>query len=679
MKLAGMPVMRLGRYNTGCYASAWRIAAIVIISAGEAFADAPAAMQSSQTIISRLSMVFNSFWAVLAPVVASFGSIPEELVASAQEILASSMTMGRSELLVGTISLLGMMALPGLWGKLLRERWSRQIPNAFEHIWQRFALDCGLTVVVAFVAILINELVSAHKSLAGGLAAALVDFGFRFFVAMIVLAILLRPREAAIRLLPGDDATVSGITVRMGVAVAVAIGFTAIIPSLLQAGMNWPTGQAFAIVVGTVAAIFGYGAADRYLSGLPDVSSHWHKAKTGAAVLFWLCWCYGVITLDFPFFEATVASGIILTIGYVFDRVMLKAAATSETIENPKKRALGMAISKGLRRTSHVIVFLALCIVMARWGAAAFEGTIREARWTAAESAVGEAALVVCLGYCIFELISIWIQSTFERPRVNTMPGDDEDVAPASRLSTVVPLLQGAVGFTILAVTVLVAISKLGVDITPVLAGAGILGLAISFGSQSLVRDVVAGIFYMADDAFRVGEYIEAAKLRGTIEKISIRSMRLRHHNGHVHTIAFGQLGFVTNFSRDWVTMKFNLRLNKSSDFEAVRKVTKRLGQELLLDEEYGSEFIQPLKLQGLAEVADTALVFRFKFTVKPGKSTVVQRLAMKRILKAFAENGIEFANNAVFVQSDESDHSMKRAAAAADINFDRRAAAQAP
>jgi small-conductance mechanosensitive channel len=678
MMFARMPLMGSGRNATACCACARWVAAFVILFAQEAFADAPTGMQPSQTVIARLSIVFNSMWAALAPVMASFGSIPEELVTSIRDILASSTTQGRGELLVGSISLFVMMTLPGLWGKLLRDRWGGQTSNAFEQVWKRFALDCGFTVAVAIVAVLINELVSEHKTLAGGLAAALVDFGFRFFVAMMVLAILSRPREAAIRLLPGNDATVSGITVWLGVAVALAIGFTAVIPSLLQAGMKWPTAQAFAIFVGTFVTLFGYQAANRYLAGLPDVSSHWHKAKTAAAVFFWLCWCYGVIRLDFPFFESVVTSGIILTISYVVDRVMVKAAATSEVIDDPKKRALGMAISKGLRRINHVVAVLALSVVMARWGKAVFEGTVREAGWTAAESAVSEAALVVCLGYCLFEFISIWIQSTFERPRVNTMPGDDEDVAPASRLSTVVPLLQGAVGFAILAVTALVAIAKLGIDITPILAGAGILGLAISFGSQSLVRDVVAGIFYMADDAFRVGEYIEAAKLRGTIEKISIRSMRLRHHNGHVHTIAFGQLGFVTNFSRDWVTMKFNLRLRKDSDFETVRKVTKRLGQELLLDDEYGSEFIQQLKLQGLAEVTDTALVFRFKFTVKPGKPTVVQRLAMKRLLKAFAENGIEFANNAVFVQSDESDRSTNRAAAA-DANLDRRAAAQAP
>jgi moderate conductance mechanosensitive channel len=540
----------------------WLMAtAFLVVTATESVAEVPANMPATQTVVARLSMVFNAVWAVLAPVAGSFSSIPKELMAAIRAILASSATSGKGELLAGAASLFAMMLLPGLWGVLMRKLTRGQSADAFGHIWQRFGLDCGLALAVAIFAVLMTELLSAHETLAGGLAVALVDLGFRFFGSMMVLAILLRPGEAAIRLLDCDDATVSAVTPRLGVPVVLVIGFTAIIPTLLQAGMNWPTGQAFAIVVGTLAVGLGYMAVGRLLAGLKNVSARWRIAQAVGAILFWLSWCYGVIRLDFPFFEATVAVGIILAVGFVFDRVMVKAAETSETIPEDKKRMLRLTISNGLRRTSHVVGFLALCIVVTRWGVANFQGTVREARWNENANVVGEAALTVIIGYCLFELISGWIQSTFDQPRVNTMPGDDEDIAPASRLLTVVPLLRGVAGFAILAVTALVAISKLGIDITPVLAGAGILGLAISFGSQSLVRDVVAGIFYMADDAFRVGEYIEAAKLKGTIEKISIRSMRLRHHNGHVHTIAYGQLGFVTNFSRDWVTMKFNLRL----------------------------------------------------------------------------------------------------------------------
>jgi moderate conductance mechanosensitive channel len=94
----------------------------------------------------------------------------------------------------------------------------------------------------------------------------------------------------------------------------------------------------------------------------------------------------------------------------------------------------------------------------------------------------------------------------------------------------------------------------------------------------------VSGFFFIVDDAFRLGEYIDTGRLRGTVERISLRSFRLRHQNGQVHTVPYGQLGAVTNFSRDWSTIKFNLRLTRNGDLESVRRITKRVGQEMLSD-----------------------------------------------------------------------------------------------
>src|SRR6267142_4432092 len=125
-----------------------------------------------------------------------------------------------------------------------------------------------------------------------------------------------------------------------------------------------------------------------------------------------------------------------------------------------------------------------------------------------------------------------------------------------SRLRTLMPLLRAMAGSVIIVVGGLLVLSELGINITPLLAGASVFGLAISFGSQALVRDIVSGIFFMSDDAFRLGEYIDTGKLKGTVEKISVRSVRLRHQNGQVHTIPYGQLTSITNYSRDWQTVK---------------------------------------------------------------------------------------------------------------------------
>ena len=198
----------------------------------------------------------------------------------------------------------------------------------------------------------------------------------------------------------------------------------------------------------------------------------------------------------------------------------------------------------------------------------------------------------------------------------------------------------------------LTILSSLGISITPFIAGASVFGLAISFGSQTLVHDIVSGVFYLADDAFRVGEYIDCGKAKGTVEGFTLRSIRLRHQNGQIHTIPFGQLGQITNFSRDWSTLKFNLRLARDTDLDKLRKVTKKVGLAMLEDPELKDDFLEPLKLQGVADIADNATVMRFKTTVRPIRPSYVQREAVKRLIAAFKETGIAFASATVAVQA---------------------------
>jgi len=131
-----------------------------------------------------------------------------------------------------------------------------------------------------------------------------------------------------------------------------------------------------------------------------------------------------------------------------------------------------------------------------------------------------------------------------------------------------------------------------------------------------------------------------------------VRSMKLRHHNGPLHTIPYGQLGAVTNLSRDFATMKFNLRLEPGSDIELVRKTAKRIGIEMQDNPEIAAEVILPLKMQGIAEIQDTAIVVRFKFTARPVKPTWVQREYLKRMYSVFAEKGIVFAKGALTLQT---------------------------
>ena len=121
------------------------------------------------------------------------------------------------------------------------------------------------------------------------------------------------------------------------------------------------------------------------------------------------------------------------------------------------------------------------------------------------------------------------------------------------------------------------------------------------------------------DDAFRIGEYIDIGHVKGTVEKISIRSMKLRHHRGALHTIPFGEIRHLTNYSRDWVMMKLPLQVVYDTDVEKVRKLAKNLGKDLMKHPEVGHMFLQPLKSQGVFSMEDSAMIIRVKYMTKPG------------------------------------------------------------
>lgn len=289
------------------------------------------------------------------------------------------------------------------------------------------------------------------------------------------------------------------------------------------------------------------------------------------------------------------------------------------------------------------------------------------------------AALVV--GWVLWTFLRAYFEAHLPKAR-NGQPGDEDESEPLvqTRLTTVLPIVRDLSLGATLAITALIVLSAVGVDIGPLLAGFGIVGLAISFGSQALVKDIVSGIFFMTDDAFRVGEYVDAGKLRGTVERITLRSVQLRHQNGPVHTIPFGTIGQITNFSRDWATMKFTIRLDRDADIEKARKTIKKLGQQMLEDPELGSEFLLPLKMQGVQEIADAAIVVRCKFTAKPNKPTWLQREALKRVYRALQEAGVPFASNAVMVRSGLGERpSSQEAGASAAASVNARSDAAGP
>jgi len=254
------------------------------------------------------------------------------------------------------------------------------------------------------------------------------------------------------------------------------------------------------------------------------------------------------------------------------------------------------------------------------------------------------------LGVAVLALLAhgVWIavRSVVDHRLASIGPVDPHQPPDASsRLLTLLPLLRVTTAVLLVVVLVLSALWALGIEITPLLAGAGVLGIALGFGAQALVRDIIAGVFYLADDAFRVGEYIEGGgNTKGNVERITLRSVALRHHNGPLYFVPYGALGSVRNTSRDWVIDKFNLPLPIEVESETIRKMLKKIGEEMKADPVLGPMTLEPLKGK-LYRIDPGVKVFRCKFRCPPGKQFDLRAGALKRIEAALKKMGLQFAD----------------------------------
>jgi len=204
---------------------------------------------------------------------------------------------------------------------------------------------------------------------------------------------------------------------------------------------------------------------------------------------------------------------------------------------------------------------------------------------------------------------------------------------------------------TIVVMATMSFLAALGVDILPLLAGASVVGVAIGFGSQTLVRDIVSGAFFLMDDAFRLGEYIEVGDAKGRVERINLRSVFLRHHRGAINILPYGEIKRLRNTSRDWSVHVMEFRLTYDTSMLQVKKILKQIGDELSADPDYSHDMLQPLKSAGVMAAEDSAIVVRAKFTARPGNTAwVVRRVAYDKIIRAFKAAGIRFAHRQVTV-----------------------------
>ena len=328
----------------------------------------------------------------------------------------------------------------------------------------------------------------------------------------------------------------------------------------------------------------------------------------------------------------------------------------AETVASPDDKSKSTAAFQSLFEYG-LALFVTICcllIIAALWG---FE-----------ETGIGnkmagffDIGIVIFIAYLAWKAVKVAIDIKMAEEEPDTPDHDSDEIVGtgASRIATLLPLFRSVLFITIVVMAGMIILSDLGVNIGPLIAGAGVIGLAIGFGAQTLVRDILSGAFFLLDDAFRRGEYIDIGSVKGSVEKISVRSMQLRHHKGPLNTVPFGEIKTLTNFSRDWVIMKLPFRVTYDTDVEKVRKLIKKLGQELLQHPDIGSKFLDPLKSQGVYQMEDSAIIIRVKFKTKPGDQFEVRKVVYTRIRELFEKEGIEFAHREVKVHIADGDGNL--------------------
>ena len=315
-------------------------------------------------------------------------------------------------------------------------------------------------------------------------------------------------------------------------------------------------------------------------------------------------------------------------------------------------------LSNAIKITGWVlVVFTNVAVVMAVNYILDAYVNISGARLVLVESILTKFFIIFLPVIVIWEMVRSNIKNRLPEEELGEEEVDDEWGAKRlSRGDTILVVLRKFLVVIVLTIVGFLLLSAMGVNIGPLLAGAGVIGIAIGFGSQKLISDVLSGIFFLMDDAFRVGEYIEAGGVSGTVEAITLRNVMLRHHRGMLQIVPYSELVSITNYMRGGMIVKFNIELPYDTDIDKVRKIIKKVGIKMLEDPEIGQDFIRPVKSQGVRSVGDSVMVIRIKFTAQPGKHFLIRREAFRRITEALAAQGIYYAHRKVIVEMPDTD-----------------------
>ena len=246
--------------------------------------------------------------------------------------------------------------------------------------------------------------------------------------------------------------------------------------------------------------------------------------------------------------------------------------------------------------------------------------------------------------------------STIIKKKLDSLD-DSKDEAQTQRVNTLFRILRNFVSIAILIVVIMLVLSELGIEIGPLIAAAGVVGLAVGFGAQTLVKDIITGLFIILEGQITIGDIVEVAGHSGRVEAITIRTVRLRDVNGHLHVIPFSEVTTVKNITQDQDYHSFEIGVSYNEDVDNVIETIEKVGKDLRKDKDFTSKINGEIEVFGLDKFEDSAIIIKGRIPTVHKQQWAVRREFNRRIKLAFDKGGIEIP----FPQTTISYHNTKK------------------
>ncbi len=250
--------------------------------------------------------------------------------------------------------------------------------------------------------------------------------------------------------------------------------------------------------------------------------------------------------------------------------------------------------------------------------------------------------LLAILGFIALNVITVFL-SRLKIVLLKKHNVDDvSDMESIKRVETLMSILQKGCVVTVWILLMMLMLKKVGVDIAPLIAGAGIIGLAVGFGAQELVRDFISGFFMLMENQVRAGDVVIVNGQGGLVESIGLRTIQLRDMSGTVHVFQNGKINTLANMTLSWSAMVFDIGVSYKENTDQVTELIKQVGAEMQQQEKYKDSILAPLEIFGVDDFADSAVVIKARFKTRPIKQWEVGREFRRQLKMKFDANGIE-------------------------------------